>query len=274
VGGGGLVSLRHTALLLGALALPACGLFASKGPSSVAQGKYFSTANPQYDEFFVAIYDLQQGLSVAPEVPESERQRLARALSLPPQTALGTVAARLREEPQKVGHDQLLASAANLRRSMSDMQADSDALARLEVNAISLDANVDVAFAGMRAGTRSDVKKNLADAQKLIVLMKARVSQVRTDSDLLLHATGTETPTPIAVPDPEHAPGAEAKKPVVDAKKPQKPASKPVSSSAPTPAPKPAPPVAKPHATESEEGAPEKPKAPSKPAPPPRDFEP
>ena len=47
------------ALCLGASSLTGCALFGGGGPSTVAQGKYYSSGNPQYDQYFIELYELQ-----------------------------------------------------------------------------------------------------------------------------------------------------------------------------------------------------------------------
>ncbi|HWZ87670.1 MAG TPA: hypothetical protein VNW92_02435 [Polyangiaceae bacterium] len=289
--------------------LPGCAVFGGGGPSLVAQGKYYSSGNPQYDEFFIALYQLQVEMAGAPSAVDAERQNLAQALGLSPETPADGLAQRLREEALKLSRtglrmkleqnaslDKPEAASANivatyrpkdnaaasliskvetsatvLLRTDSQMKAAETLLAKLEVQSINLDADVPKAFAEARVGKQGEVKKNLADAQKLITLMKARGDDVHTQSEQLLTAVSKavntddgalSAPPPVA---PETKAPDAAPKPHAKAKA----ASGAPASSAPAPAAKPKPP--KPAAGDDE--APAKP-APSKPAPPPRDFEP
>ena len=82
--------------------LPGCAIFGGGGPSLVAQGKYYSSGNPQYDEFFIALYQLQVEMANAPSAALAERQNLAQALGLSPETPAEGVAQRLREEALKL----------------------------------------------------------------------------------------------------------------------------------------------------------------------------
>jgi len=157
------------------------------------------------------------------------------------------------------------------------MKAALAALSKLEVDAISLDADVPKAFIAARMGKQSEVKKNLADAQKLMVLMKARADQVRTQCEELLARVGKAINTDdgsLSAPQPEPA-SAEPSK-ANDLKKGAKAHAKPkAASSAPAPsAPAPKPKPAAPAKPASDDEAPAKPAAPSKPTPPPKDFEP
>lgn len=207
-------------------ALPSCALFGAGGPSLVAQGKYYSSGNPRYDEFFIQLYQLQVAMADAPRVPDDERKNVARALGMSPETPAEGVAQRLREEALKLGRtglrtrleqnpapenpqaasaliratyrpkdnaaasliSELEASATRLLRSAGEMKAAEVLLAKLEVEVIQLEADREKAFAESHFGKQSEVKKNLSDAQKLITLMKARGQDVQGQSERLLTA--------------------------------------------------------------------------------------
>ncbi len=312
-------ALAVSACLASAAVLPSCAVFGGGGPSQVAQGKYYSSGNPQYDEFFIALYQLQVEMADAPHVPDTERQSLAQALGLSPETPADGVTERLREEALKLNRTgvrmrleqsappdkpetasatiratyrpkdaasagllvKVETSATNLLRTATSMKAAEVLLGKLEVEAINLDADVPKAFAKARVGKKGEVKKNLADAQKLITLMKARGDDVRAQCEALLTAIAKAVNTDdgsLSAPPPESANPEPPKPADADAKKAPKPHAKPKAASstpaarAPAPAPKPKPPSPKPAA--GDDDAPAKPAAPSKPAPPPRDFEP
>lgn len=316
---------RFSALLacagLGAAALPGCGvLFGPSGPSTVAQGNYYSSGNAQYDEFFIALYQLQVEMADAPRVPEAERHRLAQALALSPETPPDAIGQRLRDEAQKLSRSglrmrleqspslgkpeaasatlrasfrpkdnatvtlfsNLETASTNLLRSVEQMKQAENQLAKLGVAEINLDADVGKVFSQGRISKRAEVRQNLADAQKLVTLMKERAEDVRGQSDQLLSAVaqavntddGSLNPPPseAAKPQPEPSKTADA-----DSKKaPPKARPKPKAASAPsTPAAAPAAhPKPAPAPPSGSADAPAKPSAPSKPAPPPRDFEP
>jgi hypothetical protein len=297
-------------------AAPACAVFS--GPSAVAQGKYYSSGNPQYDEFFIQLYQLQLQMAEAPAIPDNERQALAQALDLSPETPTEGVTSRLREEALKLGKTgvrmrleqspsldkpeaasatilasyrpkdsapatliaKVETSASNLLRAASGMKAAAVQLGKLEVAIITLDADVPQAFAEARVGTRGEVEKNLADAQKLITLMKARGTEVNAQCEELLtsiaKAVNTDDGSLSAPPEsaePSNPTDADAKKTSSKLRARPKPTSPtPAASAAAAPAkPAPAKPLPKPAADDE---APAKPAAPSKSAPPPRDFEP
>jgi hypothetical protein len=216
------------ALTLGALSVPSavtgCAVFGSNGPSTVAQGKYYSSGDAQYDEFFLALYQLQVELADAPPIPDRARTNLAQALGLSQETPADGVASALRDEalkfsktgvhmrldrndsdpdPEKAAatvratmrpasgpaHDlieSVEASTTLLLRSTLEMKKDRTALGKLEVQAITLESEVPNAFAKQGPWKRSEVTKNLDDAQKLVTLMKARAEDVGNASEQLL----------------------------------------------------------------------------------------
>jgi len=317
-------ALLVSACLACAVALPGCAVFGGGGPSTVAQGKYYSSGNPQYDEFFIALYQLQVEMADAPSVPDAERQSLAQTLGLSPETPADGVAQRLREEAQKLSRTgvrmrleqssppdkpeaasatirstyrpkdtasaallpKIETSATNLLRTASAMKAAEVRLAKLEVDTINLDADVPKVFAEARVGKQSEIKRNLADGQKLITLMKARGDDVRGACEELLatiaKAVNTDdgslsTPPPEPInPEPPKPADADAKKPAPKPHPKPKAASAAPTPSAPAPAlaPKPKPKPAPAKSASGDDDTPAKPAAPSKPAPPPRDFEP
>ncbi len=302
------------ALCLGASSLTGCALFGGGGPSTVAQGKYYSSGNPQYDQYFIELYELQVQMETAPQVPVAERQNLAQFLGLSSETPPDGVAERVHEEAVKLNHagvrmkleqtapadrpdaasatiratvrpkDASLAliehvetSATNLLRTSQQMKAAGAALAKLEVDTVNLDADVPKVFAEAHVGKQGEVKKNLADAQKLITLMKARGAEVQSECDELLSSIAKAVNTDdgsLSAP-PAEASGEAAKEDV------KKPAPKARASTRAASAAKPAPAAAKPVAAKpvvkpggGDEDAPAKPAAPAKPPPAPRDFEP
>jgi hypothetical protein len=205
-------------------ALPGCATFGANKPSIVAQGKYYSSGEAHYDEFFISLYWMQVAMADAPRVPENERLALARALSLPNDAETAAIAQRLREEAQKLAHagvhlrldqnpapdkfaqasvtlrssalpkddpsaallSQVEQSGTNLLRSIDDMTQGEENLGKLEPQAATLIAGADAAFADTHFGKLGEVKKNLADARQLIPLMHTRASDVRHASEALL----------------------------------------------------------------------------------------
>ena len=305
-------ALLASALAAGSMS--GCALFGSHSESTVAQGKYYASGNAYYDEFFVDLYLLQVSMAQAPKTPEAEALRLTQLLQLEPQATPAMIEQRLHEEALSLSRagvhlrlDQssptdrpeaaralirsnarpkenpaalLLAtvesSSTTLLRWLLTMKQKEEALGRLDLMTIRLDAGVDQAFAQAPVGKPSEVKKNLADAHKLIPLMRARSEAVRANTEQLLaaltHGINTDDGSigpPLADPSQtESAP--EASSAPDDTKKPPgkpRPKGKPVSTTPSAAHPKPA------AASDSDEPTKPRPAA-NKPAPPPRDFEP
>jgi hypothetical protein len=288
-----------------------CAVFGSHGESTVARGKYYASGDPYYDEFFVDLYLLQVDMAEAPKVPEAELQRMIQLLQLEPKATPAIIELRLHEEALKLSHSgiflrldqstssggpeaaatiicsnarpkespsaELLASietsSTNLLRWLLSMKQKEEALGRLELMTIRLDAGVERAFSQAPVGKPSEVKQNLADAHKLIPLMRARAQQLREKAEQLLAALthGIDTDDGSLAPPPVSAQpnnqGAQA--PGTAPNAPKKAAGKPRPKGKPSGAVPAAPP--RPPAAGNDEPA--KPR-PSKPAPPPRDFEP
>lgn len=295
-------------------ALSSCAVFGGN-ESTVAQGRYYASGNAYYDEFFVDLYMLQVGMAEAPKTPEAERQRLTRLLQLDAQATPAMIEQRLREEalslsragvhlrldraaleggpemayvalrsnarPKEDPAATLLAtvetSSTNLLRWQLTMKQKEAALSRLDLMTIRLDAAVDRTFSQAPVGKPEEVKRNLADAHKLIPLMRARAETVRANSEQLLAALthgidtddgsigppldAAQTKAPSALE--PHGP-AGPQKPGKAAPKGGKPGSGGPAAARPKPPPAP-----------RDDDAPAKPRAPAtKPAAPPRDFEP
>jgi hypothetical protein len=208
---------RSFSALLAVLALggpAACGL-SQRGPSAVAQGRYFPTGNPNYDEFFVRLHRMQVELKAAPETLTAVREDLARRLALEPnadadalRTALKTKAGevsgrgvtivvdRAREPDMTTrlvvvgapgaADREMIASFTNAVERVGEIRGHRGAwqkeLEWLPKTAVTLDAGVEAAFVGESRGTRDDVHENLADAQKVVALMTARVKEIDENS--------------------------------------------------------------------------------------------
>jgi hypothetical protein len=294
--------------------LPGCGALNVNKPSTVAQGKYYSSGEARYDEFFISLYWMQVAMADAPRVPETERLALARALSLPPQADTSAIADRLREEAQKLAHVgvhlrldqnpapdkfaqasvtlrsnarpkddpsaavfvQVEQSGTNLLRSIDDMTQGEENLGKLEPKAAALSAGADAAFAETHFGKLDEVKKNLADARQLIPLMHTRAADVRHASEALLLELSKAVNTDDGSLGP--APAAAGAEPHAEGPKAPDTSKKPAAAK-PHPKPKPAgaAPSAAPAARPKpspDSDAPAPPPKPSKAPPAPRDFEP
>ena len=305
------VSLLFCGLASGSLG--GCAVFGSGSESTVAQGKYYASGDPYYDEFFVDLYLLQVGMAEAPKTPEAEFQRWTQLLQLEPKATPATIELGLHEEALKLSRagvhlrlDQvstpdkpeaavatirsnarprenpaaaLLAnvetSGTSLVRWLLTMKQKEESLDRLELMTIRLDAGVDRAFSQAPVGKPSEVKENLADAHKLIPLMRARIQHLRESAEQLLaaltHGVDTDDGSiapPLAGSQPK-ADGVHETGTAPDAAKKAagrpRPKGKPASAA----------PAAQPKPATGDGDEPAKPRASkSKPAPAPRDFEP
>lgn len=280
------------ALLVGAGLLSGCGLFAPKGPSVVARGEYYAAGRPEYDSFFIQLHDKQVELLSAPEELQTARQNLAQAVELIGEVGNDSLKERLGQELTKLAsqglrvrlevpepsttldasatlHAEGSASsplrsvlpreATRLVRSRNRMLASKAQLDQLRVTGITLDANIDQAFRVDGPWKRDEVRKNLADGQKVIVLMQSRAQEIAdADAQLLSVLTAAASTGPslgknAAVPPPSP--------PSEDAGKPSKRAAPRPAAAAghggATPAkPAAAPPTSKPRRSDDESPAP------------------
>lgn len=250
--------------VIAALAAAACLPYGQPEPSSVAQGRYFATGQPDYDEFFIQLYRLQLDLESTPRKLAAERTRLAAAIGLPNDPDAATFRSKLvtrvdelrargvrfeyrREKEVAVlrvhgaspgpDHDfgQALASAVqtttNARRKNPAWRGQHD---QLPPRGVALERQVETTLAGESRGTRSDVRQNLTDAQQLLVLMGARLTRIEEQTRELydaLEAALHEAPPP-PPPEPEAEP-----KPQLNAGKPKPRSVKAAEGEAPTPSP-------------------------------------
>jgi hypothetical protein len=207
------------ALLVGASLVSGCSLFAPKGPSDVARGEYYAAGKPEYDSFFIQLHDKQVELLAAPAEPQTARQNLAQAVGLTGEVSNDGLKERLGQEFAKLAsqglrvrlevpepsstldasatlHTEGSASsplrsvlpeeATRLVRSRNRMLASKAQLDKLRITGITLDTNIDQAFRVDGPWKRDEVRKNLNDGQKVIVLMQSRAQEIAdTDSELL-----------------------------------------------------------------------------------------
>jgi hypothetical protein len=243
---------RRTFALAIAVALAGAGgcRLGPQGPSAVAQGHYFSTGNPNYDEFFVRLYRMQVELKTAPEALAASRAELLRELALEPNAegdavrkALSAKASELGargvslafDRGRDAGEPRLVVSGTPQAADRPLVKTLEDSVARLgEVRrrsstwqkeldwlspaGVALDGGVEGAFVGKSRSMRSDVHENLVDAQKVVALMSSRnrdVSESAAEFEgLLASALGavrTEAPAaPPEEPKPKPRPRANA----------------------------------------------------------------
>jgi hypothetical protein len=267
--------MKASVALVGAL-LVGCSLLAPRGPTEVARGEYYAAGKPAYDSFFIQLHELQVALLAAPDEPQLARSNLAKAVGLPAVASDESLGSRLRDELKKLEAQGLRArlevpdsfaadasatlytnehpapsrlrttvpeEATRLVRSRNKMQQTRERLEKLHVTGIELEANVDRDFRVEGPWKREEVRRNLADGQKLIILMQARAREVQDSNDKLLALVSSSVTTDpnlgkIAIDAPP--PADEVKAPRRAAARPARPGSvRPASDSAkppPTPA--------------------------------------
>lgn len=284
-----IVGLRHptplrtwmgTGLLGAVLALtPACSALMNHGPTPVAQGKYFGSGNPEYDEFFLELYRTQVSMVAAPERLGAARVDLAKGLGLsedlPEQAVLEHVNARALElagdgrrmqlklrpaEGEKAPTAVLLTRPANrddTLRSLADpVESASNQLYALQSELEQTSASIDQMQARLdqlkdrtnatfvRDGIAkvSDVERNLEDAGKVLAYMREQAATYLKETTALLDGLVRVTDTSEGAFDqPEPAPAPEPVAQPKPAKKAAPPPRKAPRASPPKRAPQPAP---------------------------------
>jgi hypothetical protein len=211
---------RRLALAFLALA-PACQAILPTGPSNVAQGRYYGTSEPEYDDFFLRLYRLQLALKDAPKRIGEPRQKVADALSVGPdpeeiRVALTKRASELQnrgirytvahadanQPPTLIvtgnptgkdfelkGHlEGALKSAGELKLDITAWQKELDELGPKES---SLESNVNEKFASRSQSERAEITTNLSDGQKIITLLVERTRDLDHATTDFLKALGT-----------------------------------------------------------------------------------
>jgi hypothetical protein len=221
------VSLKATLVLVVAL-LGGCSVLAPQGPTAVARGEYYSAGKPAFDSFFIVLHELQVALLVAPAEPQQARQNLAQAVGLTADASDDSLSSRLRQELKKLEgqglrvrleipdspatdasatlytsesttasplRTKLPEQATRLVRSRNRMQQTRAQLEKLRVVGIQLETNIDAEFRTDGPWKRDEVRRNLADGQKLITLMQARAQEVEEQDNKLLALVATAVTT-------------------------------------------------------------------------------
>jgi len=261
--------LTRRVLVLALLGASACQVLAPSGPSNVAQGRYYSTGDPEYDDFFLRLFRLQIKLKDAPPRVGEPRQRIAEMLNVGPEpeeirTALAKRVSELSargirysvarssdssQPPTLVvtgnptGNDfelktlleQSLKSAGELAIDITTWKKELDELAPRETT---LEGNVGEAFTARSESERSEIKSNLTDGSKIITLLVERTRDLEHATTDFLKALGSALGETQQSPAPSEAAsddnGASEKK----SKKTSAPPPKPPKAPSPTPKPK------------------------------------
>jgi hypothetical protein len=247
--------LRLLCVALAAFVVTAC--MVKPGRSDVADGKLYEAGQPQYDEFFKALYAVQMTMGRAPERADAVRQGLVKAVDAAPTASDEELAKALDKRldaasrhglavklpaaeldgPDPGGKlvttgassdpadgkavsdlEQTVKDAAAL---LTDLRHAKPELERLKEALPELSTRLDAAFADETRRKKLAVKQNLDDAERLIPLMAARGDEVDGRVMDLMRAVEKASPaalpTPPAPP-PEAVPKKKEKKPKGDAK--------------------------------------------------------
>lgn len=268
------VARKAVLTLLLAAAQTACAALGSSGPSQVARGEYYAAGKPEFDAFFIALHQKQVELLAAPSELQSAREGITRALGLTAEASDDSLRERLGQEVRRLGNqglrlrleapepsEKLDASATlhtsepsvasplrealprettRLVRSRNRMLAAKAQLEKLRVQAIQLEGAVDEAFRLEGPWKRDEVRKNLADGQKMITVMASRAQEVLdTDQKLLALVTQAATSDPSVGKVPAYVPPPS--EPEETSRRPRAAGARPGSPARPAAAAKPAP---------------------------------
>lgn len=197
-----------------ALSQPGCFVFGSPGPSMVGQGKKYQSGDPNFDQFFTALYDLQIEMGKAPEREKEIRQDLAKITKSDPDASATLLAKKVEKKAKELadagtglaldvegveGDDTPTVKLAVEGKELSgddksyaeDVEKAAKAFAKLlgrmrdaareieqmRATSVALDQQVDAAFRKGGPSKKAEVRKNLEDARTLMPLMAARAQE-------------------------------------------------------------------------------------------------
>jgi len=203
------------ALAVGAALLqPGCFVFGS-GPSAVGQGRQYTSGDPQFDEFFSVLYQLQVDLGKAPDQEKKIRTDLAAALAFQDEPSASLLGKKIKTQTQQIAgagtglkvalnedaddEDEAKADIQTVGKALTPQdekvvraieRAAREALAlmvrmkkgdrqldKLRADAVTLAQQADARFR-KSVGKKNEVEKNLEDAQQLMPLMSTRAREV------------------------------------------------------------------------------------------------
>ena len=203
-----------TAVIGVALVQPACFVFGSPGPSMVGQGKKYESGDPNFDQFFAQLYEVQLEMAKASAMEKDARQELIKATKSDPDASATLLAKKVEKRAKEVAEagtgiklsvDGLEGSATptvELKTFGKDPSGDDkelfDALEKtakeeakllgrlrdverqleqMRALSIALDQQVDSAFRKGGPAKKAEVRKNLEDSRTLMPLMVARAQE-------------------------------------------------------------------------------------------------
>jgi len=207
---------------------PSCALFYGSGPSDVAQGRYYSAGNAEFDAFFVSVYRLQVAMAQAPQEYGEAHRSLTETLLLDDSAQNAEIAEKLKlslnglsergarihfevrlpsppdpehsmalitatPAPDGKERDQLATlegSLTRLLRLAATMHESASQLVSLRSAIPGLEGKVDAALQAQGPKKRAQTRQNLEDAERVIVLMQARADETAAPIDALYKELG------------------------------------------------------------------------------------
>jgi hypothetical protein len=176
----------------------------------VAVGKLYVSGDPSYDEFFSALYQVQLPMGQAADREAGSRSRVCNALGVPGESSAEQIADALDQRAVGLGKSSItlkvklsgmdagnaaaelvvsgspakpadLALISALGQSLredaaliTDLRSQRPQIDRLKPQADSLEPGIDVTFRKGGNPKKSEVRKNVIDAQRIIPLMSQR----------------------------------------------------------------------------------------------------
>lgn len=213
----------------GGLCATGC-MLGGRGPSAVAQGTQFTSGNPTYDEFFTELYEIQVDLGKAQDATRGVRAPLAEAVGAEEDASLVLIAKKVRKKTEKLAEDgtglelklpdeddedsklsvtvvgkdpdeesaklvkTIETTAKKLQKLIAKMKRYKKQLEEMPAKISALRVEIDTAFRTSMS-KKSEVKKNLDDAEKLIPLMLQRATQTAKDAETGLSKLADATTT-------------------------------------------------------------------------------
>jgi hypothetical protein len=215
------------ALLSLALAILSCARNAK--PTEVAEGRYFSAGNPDYDEYFVRVHRLQVEMAAAPNELVEARRLLGDALVSSPDAPAAQLAEKVKialdrlaehgirtrvefrvPSPPDPPHtmailtysstpgsnerqslERIEAAVTRILRFAATMRAAGARASELRVDMARLESGVETAFREQSRGRRSQIHDNLRDAERVSVLMLARSDELARPAEALARELGS-----------------------------------------------------------------------------------
>ena len=233
----GLVTIASTA---------GCGIFGSSGPSDVGQGKQYTSGDPNFDQFFTELFELQVMLGDAPEGEKDVRRKLAATWDVEEDASAILIAKAVKRKVDAwaatgiglkaetsglegsdpgdsklavtvtdgslSGDDQKMVKAAeaagtSAAKVVARMGQAKMRITKLQATISALEGAVDTAFKKGGPGKKSEVRKNLEDAKTLMPLMNTRAEEVAISAKKLAKKLGEALTTdPSLLKKPEPKP--------------------------------------------------------------------